>query len=104
MIKNLLIDPACLGKTMYLASVDPYYKYDAQKQKTNEIAGYRYDVVLAEKEFEKLTVKIPGGQQIEAKVGEMTAVAFDGLEIKVYVIGGDLKLSATAKKITRVKS
>ena len=49
MIKNLLIDPDCLGKTMYLASVAPYYKYDAQKQKTNEIEGYRYEVALAEK-------------------------------------------------------
>lgn len=104
MLKNLTINPDCLGKTMYLASVAPYYKYDAQKQKTNEIEGYRYDVVLAEKEFEKLAVKIPGAQQIDAKVGEMTAVALEGLEVKVYVIGGDLKLSATAKKITRVKS
>ena len=104
MIKNLLIDPDCLGKTMYLASVAPYYKYDAQKQKTNEIEGYRYEVALAEKEYEKLAVKIPGTQQIDAKVGEMTAVAIEGLEVKVYVIGGDLKLSATAKKITKVKS
>lgn len=103
MLKNLLIDPACLGKTMYLAGVTPSYRYDDNKQRTSEIEGYRYDVVLAEKEFEKLAVKIPGAQQIDAKVGEMTAVALEGLEVKVYVIGGDLKLSATAKKITKIK-
>lgn len=103
MIKNLLIDPACLGKTMYLAGVTPSYKYDDNKQKTNEIEGYRYDVALVERGFERLAVKIPGTQQIETKDGEIMAVAFEGLEIKVYVINGELKLSATAQKITRVK-
>ena len=103
MLRNLLIDPACLGKTMYLAGVTPSYKYDDNKQKTSEIEGYRYDVVLVDRGFDKIAVKIPGKQQLEAKDGEIMAVAFEGLEIKVYVISGELKLSATAQKITRVK-
>ena len=72
-------------------------------QQKVEIEGYRYDVALVEQGFERLAVKIPGAQQLDVKDGEVTAVAFEGLSVKVYVIGGELKLSASAQKITKVK-
>ena len=104
MLKNLVLDPACPGKTMYLAGVAPSYKYDENKNRTSEIEGYRYDVVLVDKGFEKIGVKIASSQQVEAKEGEVTQVAFDGLEVKVYVIGGELKLAASAQKIAKAKN
>ncbi len=103
MIKNLTINNSCLGKTMYLAGVAPSYKYDENKNRTSEIEGYRYDVALVDRGFERLSVKIPGAQQVETKEGEVIPVSFDGLEVRIYVIGGELKLSASAQKITRAK-
>lgn len=103
MLKNLQLDPACLGKTMYLAGVSPSYRYDENKNRTNEVEGYRYDVALVDRGFERLSVKIPGAQQVETKEGEVIPVSFEGLEVRIYVIGGELKLSASAQKITRAK-
>ena len=103
-LSNLRIDPVSLGRTKYLVSVKPVYKFNEQKEKTNEIEGYRYEVALPDHGFEKLGVKIPGEKMMEEPVGDLVAVDFTDLEIKAYIIEGKPLFSAKATKITKAKS
>ena len=103
-LSNLRIDPASLGRTKYLVGVKPVYKFNEQKERTNEIEGYRYEVALPDHGFEKLGVKIPGDKMMEEPVNELVAVDFTDLEIKVYIIEGKPLFSAKATKITKAKS
>ena len=57
-ILDVVIDAnASVGKNLLLTDVRPYYAY-AGNQKLDKVVGYRYDVVLTEKKFEKLSVKV----------------------------------------------
>ena len=101
---DLRIDAACIGKTKYLTAVSPYYKYDENKNRTDVIEGYRYEVALPEVRFEKIAVKIPGERQIDFSEGGYMPVDFTDLEIKAYVISGNAQFSAKASRITKVKA
>ena len=103
-ISNLRIDPASIGATKYLTAVNPYYKYDENKERTNIVEGYRYDVALGDHGFEKISVKIPGDKQLDAPDSGLFPVEFAGLEIRAYVIKGNPMITATAAKINKAKS
>lgn len=103
-LNDVRIDASSIGKVKYLAAVSPYYKYDENKNKTDVIEGYRYEVALPEVRYEKLSVKIPGGKQMDYTVGSDVPVDFTDLEIKAYVISGSAQFSAKASKITKVKA
>lgn len=86
-ITDLVIDPSCLGKQMWLVDVLPTYVY-ANGQRTDTIAGYRYIVALPDKGLEKITVKIDGDQRISAPNGYV-AVHFDDLVVRLSWYRGE---------------
>lgn len=96
-ITNLKLNASCIGKKMLLVDVTPCYKYE-NGQRTNEIEGYRYVVVLPEMEFDKLGVKIEGNQLIE-KPDEYADISFEGLNIFIYWRAGTYEVGATATGI-----
>lgn len=96
-ITNLKLNAASVGKKMLLVDVTPCYVY-ANGQRTNEIEGYRYVVVLPEMEFDKLGVKINGEQLIE-KPDSYVDVTFEGLDVFIYWRAGTYEVGATATAI-----
>ena len=64
-LRDLRIDPACLGEKMLLVEVVPAYEYKDNKR-TDKITGYRYVVCLVEHRLEKLSVRIDGPQLMES--------------------------------------
>lgn len=99
---GLLIDKDCLGSTQFLTSVRPYYAY-TDGVKTKDVMGYRYTVVLPEKQFASLDVKIPGEQQIVLADGHYIPVQFVDLALKLYYDSNHrVQVTATATEICEV--
>lgn len=96
-VRDLRIDSASLGPKMLLVAVAPAYEYKDGKR-TDTVAGYRYDVALPAHAMDKLSVRIPGPQQMEAPE-EAVLVEFDGLEIGLYERDGRANLTAKAAGI-----
>lgn len=81
-IRDLRIDPACLGKKL-LVDIAPFYVYTPEKKRTDVIQGYRYTVALPDLHLEKISVKIDGNQLIEKAEG-YPEVEFNGFEMRAY--------------------
>lgn len=97
-IRDLKIDPASLGAKKLLVDIAPAYEYKDNKR-TEKVTGYRYTVALPEHGLEKIGVKIEGKQLMEKPDG-FAEVEFIGLEVFVYVSGGQPQVSAKATGIT----
>lgn len=96
-IRNLKIDPASIGKVKLLVDVVPVHEY-RDKQRTDNILGYRYIVALPQLAFEKIGIRIDGPQLIE-KPDEAVEVEFSGLELSAYEAQGHTMISAKATGI-----
>jgi hypothetical protein len=96
-IRDLRIDPACLGEMMLLVEVVPAYEYK-DKKRTDKVTGYRYVVCLVEHRLEKLSVRIDGPQQMEQPEG-FVDVEFTDLVVTGYESQGKLQFSAKASGI-----
>ena len=103
-LNDLRIDTSSLGNAMYLVEVRPVYKYNEKRERTEEVEGYSYSVICPAARGEKLTVKIEGDKQLDAPESGLMPVAFEGLEIKAYVIKGESVITAHATKIMKVKA
>ena len=57
-IRDMRIDPACLGQKKLLVDVVPVYEYRDNKR-TDTVVAYRYIVALPELRLEKIGVKCP---------------------------------------------
>ena len=103
-ITDLKFELLQFGKRMNLTGVEPYYSYEAGK-KTDKIEGYKYNVVLLDKEYEKISIKIAGSRLIEEQEKYDIPVKFSGLEVSFYqdFTTKNLYLKATAKSIEIVK-
>ena len=94
-ILDVVIDAnASVGKNLLLTDVRPYYAY-AGNQKLDKVVGYRYDVVLTEKKFEKLSVKVEGKQKVE--------LSDDDLKLRLYTMSGGYNIAATANNVRVIK-
>ncbi len=82
---GLYIDPNCFGKDMLLVETAPYYEY-IDKVRSNNILGYKYTVVLPQRGFEKLDVKISGNKLLDVKPGDNISVSFKDLQVKPYLM------------------
>ena len=86
-----------------VTGVRPYYLYQGN-QKLDKIAGYRYEVALAERKFEKLSVKVPGAQRVNFDEDcDYVPVVFDNLQLKVYWGNNGYNIAATATDVSIVK-
>lgn len=105
-ITELVFDNRQFGKRMQLVGVEPYFSYRDGK-KTEDIEGYKYTVVLLEKEYEKLSVKVEGAKQIDIQEGEKVdiPIKFTDLEVGFFqnFENKNLFLKAKAKGIELVK-
>lgn len=102
-ILNLVIDiNKTFGNTLLLTNVRPAYKYDGGKR-LNDIEGYRYEIVLTERKFEKVTVKVSGQCKFNVPIESPIRVEFDNLDVKLYWHAGTYDIAATASDIREAK-
>lgn len=97
----IYLAPECLGTQIELVEITPDYYGDSRERQAQPV-GYRYSVLLRGHAADKLVVKIPGAQQMEAPVsGAGVMVRFDALRERPYVnrATGQLAYSATAAGI-----
>ena len=99
-ILDLIIDSEkTVGKKLLITDVRPYYSYDGN-QRLDKIAGYRYEVTLPERKFEKLSVKIAGNQRIALEDNQdYMPVVFEELQLKLYRTPSGYNIAATASNI-----
>ena len=100
-IRDLKIDVTSLGAKKLLVEVIPAYEYK-DKQRTDNITGYRYVICLVEHHLEKLSVRIDGPQRMEQPEG-FVEVEFEGLEVGAYESQGKVMFTAKAADIYAVK-
>ena len=99
-LRDVLISNASLGKPMLLVEVVPAYEYQ-DKQRTDNITGYRYVICLLAHHLEKLNVRIDGPQRMEQPDG-FVEVTFDDLEVRAYEAQGKVQFTAKATGIFAV--
>lgn len=97
-IRDLRIDPASLGAKKILVDVVPTYEYK-DRQRTQNITGYRYMVALPEHALDKIGVKIDGRQLMDKPVNGVE-VEFAALEVTAYESQGSVQITAKATGIT----
>lgn len=102
-ILNIIVDvEKTLGTTMLLTDVRPAYKYDSGKR-LNDIEGYRYEIVLVDRKYDKIAVKIAGSCKFNLPLESPVRVEFDNLDVKLYWRSGTYDISATASDIRETK-
>lgn len=103
-ITDLKFEVGQFGKKMNLVGVEPFYSYEAGK-KTDKIEGFKYNVVLLDKDYEKISVKIAGNRLIEEQEKYDIPIKFIGLEVGFYqdFSNKNLYLKATAKSFEILK-
>lgn len=103
-ITDLKFEVGQFGKRMNLTGVEPYYAYEAGK-KTDKIEGFKYNVVLLDRDYEKISVKIAGNRLLEEQEKYDIPIKFVGLEVGFYqdFSTKNLYLKATAKSFEIVK-
>lgn len=103
-MNNIFLDRESLGCTVLINVVPDFYGSD--KNRHEEPVGYKYEVMLPTHRYDKLAVKIPGPQLLEAPVsGHEPMVEFADLRVKPYVDhSGRLAFTASATGIKVVGS
>lgn len=103
-ITNLKLDLAQFGNKFAVIGITEYYKYK-DGLKTDEIEGYKYETVLLDYDFEKISIKIPGECMLEKHEKMNILVEFQNLEIGFYqdFKTKELHLKCTAKGVKALK-
>lgn len=100
-IKDVVIDAyKTVGQAM-LVGVSPAYEYENGKR-TDNVIGYKYEVVMPQRAYDKISVKISGDLQIELPENETPFVAFEGLSLIPYWTQQGYRISASANSIRLV--
>ena len=101
-IKNIVIEAyKTVGTDLMLVSVLPAYEYDNGKR-TDNISGYKYEVVLPHRAYEKLSVKILGDVRLDLQEDEAVFVSFTDLVLTLYWTPQGYRISASASDIKPV--
>lgn len=88
-----------VGHKLLLTNIRPYYEYNGA-EKSDKVIGHKYEIVLPERRYEKISVKIEGHQRLDmAEDSDCIPIILDDLCIKIYWMAGNYKLSATASNI-----
>lgn len=102
-ITDLVISEETIAGKKLLTDVKPCYEYDKSGKRTETVVAFKYEVVLPEKNFERINVKVPGANPLVNKRDEFFEVEFDELEIKIYYIDKAYRVCYSAKNIRPVK-
>lgn len=100
-MRDIVTDiPATCGRKMILCAIDEEREFVDGKP-TGKIANNVYDVVLPEKAYKHLLVKIPGSARLTLNENDPhdVFVEFQGLTITPYAFNGRTGLSAKASGI-----
>lgn len=97
-LTDLIISAKSVGQHLILTEVRPAYEY-RDGRRTDTITGYRYEVVMPERGYDHLAVRIDGEQLIELKDGTHEEVIFDALELFIYWLNGGYTVGARAAAI-----
>jgi hypothetical protein len=71
--------------------------------RTDTLQGYTYTVASPKRRLLQVPVKIAGKKLLEDST-ELPQVEFDGLELNIYVMNGQVNLKATATNIKLVEA
>ncbi|MBQ6757200.1 MAG: hypothetical protein IJP43_09700 [Oscillospiraceae bacterium] len=104
-ISDVVIDvPKTLGRNVLAVASEPSREYIDGKP-SDTISAYRYTLVLADKAYKAITVKVPGTEHIEIAPGEVVPVFVEGLTIRPYISNSgsrpSIMLSATANSVRK---
>lgn len=102
-LSDLIIDPKSIGATAILVEVSPWHEYDNNKKKISPAIGTRYVCALPKLGMEKIGVKIKGEAKLKLS-DNLQFVKFANLELKAYLINGQITVNATADDITEVNT
>ena len=92
---NTYLDTTNFGP-MILFAIRPNM-YDDNNVEQAKPVGFKYGVVLPEQDYEKLYVKIPGPQILEAPLsGHGPQVEFTDLQVKPYVESKTARMAFTS--------
>lgn len=97
---DMIISNDSIGSKLLLVEVKAKYEY-VNNQRTDKVTGYGYTVVLPDRGFERLTVKIDGKPQMENPDG-YAEVVFTDLELFIYWSQGQYTVGARASGIRAV--
>lgn len=100
-LKELIISPESVGKTLILTDIVPGYEY-VNGVRSGEVSFFKYVVTMKDKKYEKLTVRIEGSAQLEMADGEDMYVAFEGLVLSLYWTPNGHQIAAKATAIKKV--
>lgn len=101
-IKDVAIDAyKTVGTELLLVGVAPSYAYE-NGRRTDTIIGYKYEVVLPQRAYDKISVKIEGDLRIELQENETVFVALDNLTLTPYWTPQGYRISTTATDIKPV--
>lgn len=103
-IKNVKIDVlGSVGGKLLLVDVTPSYA-SVDGHRTGSVTGYKYTVVLEERMFDKLSVRIDGDKQIDKPIdgNSRIYVRFDNLELSLYWTNSGHQVAAKASAVHSV--
>ncbi|MBA4537053.1 hypothetical protein H1Z61_07815 [Bacillus aquiflavi] len=95
-----LIDLSKLGNTMLLVEPPEAYTKFVDGERTDEIEGYKYSVVLVDHNYDKIQVKVEEQTaSISLEKGETVKVQFENLEVFPFSFNNRIGLSFKAKSV-----
>jgi len=99
-----LIDLSRLGDTLLLVEPPTAYTKYVDGQRTDEIEGYRYSVVLVDHNYDKIQVKIEEQHpSISLEDGKTIKVKLENLDVFPFSFNNRVNLSFKASSISPVK-
>jgi len=104
-IQDLIIDAnATVGNNLLFTDIIPIHEYDSEKKKTGKISAYKYGIVMPDRQYNKIYVKIPGKQLLNSPTkNECESVILENLQFSIYFFNGIPKIIATATGISIVE-
>lgn len=109
MIKPILNAEETIKGAKILVNQKPYFLYveeNGKRRKTETVAGYSYECVAIEKQFERFSVKIEHQKPLfldSKSIPQNCLVEFIGLTGSAYVAGDSYKYVACSFKAERIE-
>ena len=96
-LNDLVVDAsATTGNKFIIKKITPYSDW-TDGHRVDGVAGYAYSVVLPERKYEDITIRVPGERTVDEEAeNRNAAVTFSGLMIRPYVKDGKPGISCKA--------
>lgn len=96
-LTDLVVANESVGSIFIAVAIVPVYEYISQK-KTDKIIAQKVSIVLPQKQYEKIDVKVPiEGVQDELILNK--EVIFEKLELYIYWYNNDYRIGARAQAV-----